>query len=328
VQYRQLGRSDLMVPVVSFGAWAIGGWLWGGTDDEAAVRAIQRGIDVGITCIDTAAIYGMGHSERVVGKAIAGRRDRVIVATKCGLRWNIEGEGWNTKKPDGSDVTVVRCLKADSIKYEVEQSLQRLNIDVIDLYQCHWPDQNAPIEETIGAMVDLQREGKIRYFGVSNFTPELMEECLKYGGIVSNQPPYNPLQRDIEADVVPFCIEHNIGILAYSPMAQGLMTGKVTMDRVFPDDDARSQRPWFQPQNRKRVLDVLEQIKPIAEAHDATLAQVTINWVFSQPGITTALVGARNEDQVEENAKAADFTLSDEEKTTIRKLVEGLGGPV
>ncbi|MBN2308831.1 MAG: aldo/keto reductase [Candidatus Hydrogenedentes bacterium] len=329
MEFRQLGQSELNLPVVTFGAWAIGGWMWGGTDDEAAVRAIQRGIDVGVTCIDTAAIYGMGHSETVVGKAIAGRRQEVLVATKCGLRWNesIGEHFFESKNNAGQEVTIYKNLKRDSIKYECEQSLKRLGIDTIDLYQCHWPDATTPLDETMEALLELQQEGKIRAFGVSNFTTDMMRECLDTAPIASDQPPYNPLQRGIEADVLPFCVEHNVGVLAYSPIAQGLLTGKVTMDRTFPDDDVRCKRPWFQPKNRKRVLDMLEQVKPIAEGHGATLTQVFIAWVVAQKGITTALVGARNEKQVEENAKAGDLKLAGDEVALIRRLVEELGDP-
>jgi len=329
MEYRQLGNSDLKVPAIAFGAWAIGGWMWGGTDDDAAVRAIRRAIDVGITCVDTAPAYGFGHSEEVVGKAIAGRRDEVIVATKCGLRWDLEdGEFFFDSTKDGKPCKIYRNLKPYSLRFEVEQSLRRLDVDVIDLYQCHWPDATTGIEETMGALLDLQQQGKIRAIGVSNFTPEMMAQCLECGVIASDQPKYSALARDIEADVLPFCRQHNVGVLAYSPIAQGLMTGKVTPDREFPEGDQRRNAAWFTQENRRRVLEMLDQVKPIADGHGATLAQVAANWVISQPGMTAALVGARNEAQVEENAKAAEFKLTADELATIRRLVEELGGPV
>ncbi len=330
MQYRQLGSSDLRASVVTFGAWAIGGWKWGGAmDDAEAVRAMQRGIDLGITCIDTAAVYGMGHSERLVGEAIKGRRDEVIVATKCGVRWDIDCGHFvfDSTLDDGTPVEIRRYIGPESIKYECEQSLKRLDIDVIDLYQCHQPDFTTPVPDSMGAMLELQQEGKIRHIGVSNFTVDLLGECLEHVNLVSNQPLYNPLERDIEKDVLPFCIEHNVSVLAYSPIAQGLMTGKVTMDREFPEEDNRRDKPWFQPANRRRVLDMLDTLKPIAGDHGATLAQLALNWVFSQRGVTCAIAGARNVRQVEENAKAADFELSDEELTLIRDAVEGLGKP-
>jgi len=330
MEYRVLGKSDLKVPVVSFGAWAIGGWMWGGTDDAAAIRAIQCGIDEGMTLIDTAPTYGMGHSERIVGQAIRGRRDEVLIATKCGIRWDLEGEheGMRTVTNEGKEVTLVRNLTPDSIFCEVDQSLQRLGIDQIDLYQCHWPDPNTPIAETMGALLELQQQGKVRAIGVSNFTVEMMQECLSKGYIASDQPRYNPLEREIEKDVLPYCAENQISVLAYSPIAQGLMTGKVTTDRTFSEGDARADKPWFSIENRERVLGMLERIKPIAEAHDATLAQVATRWVIDQPGITTAIVGARTEEQVAENAKAGSFQLSEEELATIRSSVEELGEPV
>lgn len=325
MEFRQLGNSALKIPVVSFGAWAIGGWSWGGTDDEEAIRAIRQAIDIGITCIDTAPIYGMGHSETVVGEAIAGRRNEVVVATKCGMRWDLE-EGdffFDTKTPDGRPARVFRNLRPHSIRHECEQSLRRLNIDCIDLYQCHWPDKTTPIDETMDALLKLQREGKIREIGVSNFSTDLMEQCLQKGRIASNQPRYNALQREAEQDVLPFCREHGIGVLAYSPLAHGLLTGKVTMDRQFPEGDLRREHALYQPESRRRVLDMLETWKPIAEAHDATLAQLAINWVISQPGVTTALVGARTPDQVVENARAARFQLTPEEQATLRRSLEG-----
>ncbi len=330
MELRKLGQSDLKLPAVSFGAWAIGGWFWGGTDDDAAVRAIQCGIDAGITCVDTAPMYGMGHSERVVGQAIAERRDEVLVATKCGLRWDLEeGESYfDTETPAGRAVKVYRNLRADSIKHECDESLKRLGIDHIDLYQCHWPDSTTPLEDTMGALLDLQQAGKIRAIGVSNFTPEMIERCMAMGTVASDQPKYNALERSFESEMLPFCMAHNIGVLAYSAIAQGLLTGKVSVDRELPEGDHRQRRPWFSRKNRQRVLDMLAKVQPIADTHDATLGQVMINWTFSQPGITSTLVGARNEAQVEENAGAAAFTLSPAEMGSIRTLVEELGAPV
>lgn len=329
MEHRQLGKSDLSVPVISFGAWAIGGWMWGGTDDNDAITAIQRGIDEGITMIDTAPTYGMGHSETIVGQAIEGRRDEVLIATKCGVRFDLELErpGFQTTDNDGNPITLQGSLKKDSIKYELEQSLKRLNIDVIDLYQCHWPDPETPWQETMEAMVEAQEEGKIRAIGLSNVHVSQIEECMRHATIASIQPEYNPLLRIIERDVLPFCIEHEIGILPYSPIAQGLMSGKVGMDREFPEGDIRNTKPWFKPENRKRVLDVLTVLEPIAASHKATLAQLTIAWVLAQPGVTSALVGARNADQVVENARAADIKLSDDEIQLFRDAVESLGDP-
>lgn len=329
MKYRQLGDSDLNVPVVSFGAWAVGGWRWGGTDDTAAVRAIQRAIDLGMTCIDTAAVYGQGHSETVVGKAVASRRDEVVIATKCGLRWDCDDGDFamDSVDNDGKPIRLYRNLRPESIRYEVDQSLLRLGIERIDLYQCHWMDVSTPLDETMGVLVELQQQGKIRYIGVSNFDADMVEKCMSMAHVVSVQSRYNALGRDIEHDLLPFCRDHGIGVLTYSSIAQGLLSGKVTMDRVFPETDLRSKKRWFTLENRKRVLDMLLKIQPIADAHGATLAQVAISWVIAQPGVTTALVGARNEQQVEENARATDLELKDDELRTIRTAVEELGGP-
>jgi len=331
MQYRQLGNSDLQVPTVIFGAWAIGGWFWGPQDDEESIRTIRAAVDAGITCIDTAPMYGMGHSEEVVGKAIAGIRDQVIVATKCGLRWDTPDEGveyFTCQMPDGSSHPIRRNLHKRAILEEVEFNLKRLGVDVIDLYQCHWPDKSAPIVETMEALVTLKDQGKIRAIGVSNFTPDMLQECIDAGPLASDQPPYSLLRRDIEADVLPFCREHNIGVIVYSPLQQGLLTGKMTVDRELDDDDYRKKNKWFSTANRQRVLDALAKVQSIADGHGCTLAQLTIAWTVAQPGVTAAIVGARTPEQARENAVAGDIELTDQELQTIRTVFEELGGPV
>lgn len=325
---RQLGSSDLRVSPIIFGAWAIGGWYWGGSDDQQAIRAIHAALDEGVNCIDTAPVYGFGHSEELVGRAIHDRRNHVIIATKCGLRWDVEqGESYFKTTYAGATYNVFRNLRKSSIILECERSLKRLNTDVIDLYQCHWPDKTTPLEETMEAMLTLREQGKIRAIGVSNFTPAMMEECLRYAPIASDQPEYNLINRDIERDVVPFCIQHNIGLIVYKPIMQGLLTGKVTADRTFPADDFRGHNKWFKPENRARVLAALAQIQPIADAHNATLAQLVIAWTIRQPGITAAIVGARSPEQARENARAAHVALSDEEDRSIRLTFEALTNP-
>jgi len=331
VEYRTLGTSDLQVPTVVFGAWAVGGWYWGPQDDAESIRTLHAALDAGITCIDTAPMYGMGHSEEVVGKAIKGRRDQVVVATKCGLRWDTPGEGdeyFTCEMPDGSKHPVRRNLHKRAILEEVESNLRRLDIDTIDLYQCHWPCKAAPVEETMEAMVILKAQGKIREIGVSNFSPELLAQCLEHAPLVSDQPPYSLLRRDAEADVLPFCLAHDIGVIVYSPLQQGLLTGKMTPDRELHANDYRRRNKWFTPQNRQRVLDALAEIKPIADAHDATFAQTAIAWTVAQPGVTAAIVGARTPEQAVENARAGDIQLSADEIRQIRTVFDALGGPV
>ncbi len=331
MEHRQLGKSGLKVSPVIFGAWAAGGWFWGPQDDADSVRAIHAALDAGINCIDTAPIYGMGHSEEVVGKAIKGRRDKVLLATKCGLRWDTPGEGsneWTYKGLDGVERPVVRNLRKHALIAEVEQSLERLGTDTIDLYQCHWPDASTPIAETMEALATLKQQGKIRAIGVSNFTPDMLAECLRHAPLASDQPKYSLLARDIEADVLPFCRQHGLGVIVYSPLEQGLLTGKVTMDRTFPEGDYRSGRPWFQPANRRRVLDALAKIEPIAKAHNATLGQVAAAWIIAQPGVTAAIIGARSPEQARENARAADIPLTAAELQAIRKTFEDLGKPL
>ncbi|NQT89163.1 aldo/keto reductase [bacterium] len=331
MQYRQLGASDLQVPTVIFGAWAIGGWFWGPQDDEESIRTIRAAVDAGITCIDTAPMYGLGHSEEVVGKAIAGIRDQVLIATKCGLRWDTPDGGieyFTCKMPDGSEHPIRRNLHKQAVIEEVEANLTRLGVDVIDLYQCHWPDKSAPIAETMDALVTLKDQGKIRAIGVSNFSPAMLQECIDAGPLASDQPPYSLLRRDAEADVLPFCRENDIGVIVYSPLQQGLLTGKMTVDRELNDDDYRKHNKWFSAANRQRVLDALAQVQPIADAHACTLAQLTIACTVAQPGVTAAIVGARTPAQAQENAAAGDIVLAADEVQTIRAVFEALGGPV
>ncbi len=330
MDYRKLGRSDVEVSRVIFGAWAIGGWMWGGSDDDDAVAAINKAIDVGINTIDTAPVYGFGHSERLVGEAIKGRRDEVVIATKCGIRWDREDghRPFETEDRDGTRRVVVRNLKADAILEEVEQSLERLGVDCIDLYQCHWPDPTTPIAETMEALNLLIEQGKVRAVGVSNFSVEMIKEALKHGPVASDQPLYNMLDRGIEDELLPYCDRADVGVICYSPLHQGLLTGAVTMEREFKEGDQRRRKPWFQPANRRRVIEFLDKLQPIAETHGKTLAQIAINWCLSQRGVTSAIVGARTPRQVIENAGGAGWRLSDEEIGQIRKWLEELNGPI
>jgi len=322
---RALGRSGLEVTPIGLGCWVMGGWMWGGADDDRSVAAIHKAIDLGVNVIDTAPVYGEGHSEEVVGRALEGIRDRVVLATKCGLVWPPRTGRVHFTDPEGR--TFFHNLEPDSVIAECEASLTRLRTDVIDLYQCHWPDPGSSLDDTMPALLKLQEQGKVRAVGVSNFSTEQMQACLTHGRIESDQPQYNMLDRSIEAEMLPFCREHGIGIIAYSPLARGILTGKVTMDRTFPDSDHRGRLAWYRPENRRRVLDFLEAVRPIADGHGATLAQLAANWVISQDGVTTALCGARTPEQVTENVRAGEFELTESELADIRTRLDELGKP-
>ncbi len=325
METRRLGRSNVECPVVIFGAWAIGGWYWGGTDDDKAVEAIHRALDAGMIAIDTAPAYGRGHSETVVGRALRDRRDRALIFTKCGLRWD-DDRGrffFDMVDPDGSKHPLYRNLRPDSVRHECERSLERLGVETIDLFQCHWPDPTTPVAETMGELARLHLEGKIRAIGVSNFTPDMMREAQAALGdipLASDQPKYNLLDRDIEKDVLPHVRHNDIGAIVYSPLEQGLLTGKVTEDRTFADGDLRADRPLFRVANRRRInAAVRDTLAAVGETHGATPTQVAIAWTVHQPGVTAAIVGARNVDQVEENAAAGGLELAPGELEAIGK---------
>ena len=328
MENRQLGASSVYISPIMLGTWAIGGWMWGGTDEKMGISAIRASIDAGVTAIDTAAIYGFGLSEQIVGKAIKGRRDEVVIATKCGMRWdsNVGSDPWPQKDAHGRDITIRKNCRPESIVHECEQSLKRLGVDVIDLYQIHWPDSQTPLEESWNAMVKLQHEGKVRAIGVSNYSLEQLKRVHAIRRVDSIQPPYSLMRRGIESDLLPFCQRHQIGVVAYSPLERGLLTGRVGVDRVFAKGDHRRDHPMFSKENRQLVLDTLKEIQPIAEKHRATLSQVILNCTIHMPGVTAAIVGARGPDQAQENAKAGALTLTKEERlqvvTTLHVLEE------
>ena len=330
---RPLGNSGVNVSPVTFGAWAIGGWMWGGNEEADSIAAIQAGIDHGVTSIDTAAIYGQGHSEELVAKAIKGRRDKVQILTKCGMRWDDDrgSDPWKTQNNQGEPITVTRNAKPDSIAVECERSLKRLGVDVIDLYQIHWPDRTTPIEESIEAMEKLRKAGKVKAIGVSNYDVKQLaaaDTWLKANGstLASLQPPFSVINRGIEKEQLPYCRQMNIGIICYSPMERGLLTGKYGPDHKFPPGDHRAGYKAFKPEVRKAVQTALEKVKPIADRHSASYAQLIVNWTFSEPGIAAALVGARNAEQAEQNAGAMRFTLSADERTQIRSAFDEAAG--
>ncbi|WP_210463841.1 aldo/keto reductase [Rufibacter roseolus] len=320
MEYRKLGTTDLEVSVLTFGAWAAGGWMWGGTERQEAVDAIKAAYDHGMTSIDTAPIYGQGLSEEIVGEAIKGiPRDKVQILTKYGMRWDLaKGDfAMNSEDNQGNKIDIYKYAGRESIIKECEDSLRRLRTDYIDLYQIHWPDSTTPIQETMETVAQLIKEGKVRQAGVSNYNVAQMQEAEKYFTLASNQVPYSMVHRNIEADVVPHSLEQQIGILAYSPLERGLLTGKIKPGHHFNEGDHRASLPIYQPENLVKVNAFLDKIKPLADDKNATLGQLVLRWTIAQPGITIALVGARNAEQTIQNAKAMDVQLSQEEITFI-----------
>lgn len=330
MRHADLGRTGIRIPRVVFGAWAIGGWGWGGADDAASIRAIHASIDAGANAFDTAPVYGFGRSEDVLGRAIRGRRGEVLVFTKLGLRWDDEhGEvAFETVDDTGARRVVRRNARPESVRVEVERSLARLGVETIDLIQVHWPDTRTPVAETMAALLSLRDAGKVRAIGVSNFDVPLLESAQAALGAVplaSTQPKYSLVARDVEADVLPHCARAGIGVIVYSPLEQGLLTGRVASDRSFAPSDGRSRRPTFRTTNRAQVNSALESVAaPIAREHGATVGQVAIAWTLAQPGVTAAIVGARTPEQARENAAAADVVLSREEEAALRRAFESL----
>ncbi|MHB9134487.1 MAG: aldo/keto reductase [Armatimonadota bacterium] len=320
--YRELGRSGISVSTIGLGTWAIGGTWWGGTDEELAIAALQRGLDAGINLIDTAPVYGFGVAEQIVGKAIKGRkRDDIVVATKVGLNWS-STEGKHYFDLEGN--TVNFNLRPAAIRYEVEQSLQRLGVDYIDLYQTHWQDPTTPIAETMGALLELKAEGKIRAIGVSNATIAQIEEYLAVGQVDSNQPKYNMLDREIEAEVLPFCRMHDIAILSYSSLALGLLTGKMTPDRQFGEGDLRARNPRFTAESLAKINGTLERFAPWREKYGLDQTQLTIAWTISRPGLTCALVGVRNPRQAAEVAPGGGVQLAPEDLAAMDEIIASM----
>jgi aryl-alcohol dehydrogenase-like predicted oxidoreductase len=316
MEYRQLGESDLKVSAITFGAWAIGGWMWGGTEHNDAVKAIHASVDEGVTSIDTAPVYGQGLSEELTGEALKGLdRSKVQVMTKFGMRWDLAlgSLAFKSKDNSGKDIDVYKYAGKESVILECENSLKRLGTDYIDLYQIHWPDVTTPIEETFEAVLRLKEQGKIREAGVSNYNVEQMKAADKVVKLASNQVPFSMLQREIETELVPYCIENKKGILAYSPLQRGILTGKIKPGHHFGEGDTRPATKAYQPANLERINAFLDQIKPMAESKSATVAQLVIRWTLDRPGITVALVGARNAEQAIQNARAINIKLSAEE---------------
>jgi aryl-alcohol dehydrogenase-like predicted oxidoreductase len=311
---RRLGTSGLELTRVGLGSWAIGGagwqYAWGAQDDRDSIATIHRALDLGINWIDTAAAYGLGHSEEIVGQAIAGRRDRVILATKCSLVW-------------GADGAIVHNLKAASVRRELEASLRRLKTEYIDLYQIHWPDPEPDIEEAWGEIAKAAKEGKIRHAGVSNFSVAQLARIQSIHPVASLQPPYSMLRRGIEKEILPYCAANGIGVVVYSPMQMGLLTGTFTKARVqsLPTDDIRGKNPFFAEPALGRNLALVEKLRPIAARAGKTAGELAIAWVLRRPEVAAAIVGGRRPEQVAETAGAADWDLTPEEIAEVDAVV-------
>jgi aryl-alcohol dehydrogenase-like predicted oxidoreductase len=313
---RKLGYTDLHLTTVGLGTWAMGGggwqWAWGPQHDEDSIAALRRGLDLGCNWIDTAAGYGLGRSEEIVGRAVAGRRDEVIIATKCGLVW------------DEGCTDLYARLEAKSVRAECEASLKRLGVEVIDLYQIHWPTDEDHLEEAWSTIADLIREGKLRYAGVSNFSMEQIKRVQAIHPVASLQPPYSMLNRGVETELLDYCAAKDIGVVAYSPMGSGLLTGKYTRALVasLPDDDWRKDRnPDFQEPALEANLALIEGLQPIAERNGKTLAQLAIAWVLRRPEVTAAIVGVRRPSHIEETVMAGDWELSPDDTAEIEALL-------
>lgn len=323
METRKLGESDLEISVIAFGAWAIGGWMWGGSDAKDAIKAIETALDNGMTTIDTASVYGFGLSEELVGKALKGKRDKAQILTKFGMSWNKkEGEFFFASKDNaGKDIDIYRHSSKQKVIQDCDDSLKRLKTDYIDLFQIHWPDPSTPVSETMEALELLIQKGKIRAAGVCNYSAALLEEAGKTIRLASQQVPYSMVRRDIEKEIVPLCLKNKTGILAYSPLQRGLLSGKIKPGHKFNEGDTRPDTPYYKEPNLSNILSFLEKIRPFAEGHNVTLAQLVLNWTLHQPGITCALAGARNPAQVLDNAGAASFKLTDEEIKTINQYI-------
>ena len=317
MQTKQLGNSDMHITPIGFGAWAIGGsgwsFAWGAQDDSDSVAAIHRALDLGVNWIDTAAVYGLGHSEEVVARALEGYRGRggrPYVFTKCGQVWDDQGR-------------IARVLEAGSIRRECEGSLRRLRVDAIDLLQIHWPtDVPGEIEEGWTALAELQREGKVRWIGASNFDVAQMERARRIAPVTSLQPPYSMLRRAIEAEVLPYCAAHDIGVIVYSPMLSGLLTGAMTRERArnLPADDWRRRNPEFQEPRLTRNLELVERLRAIGARQGVSPGEVAIAWTLRHPAVTAAIVGGRSAEQVEGVIAAGEFRLSEGEVAAIESF--------
>ena len=314
METKKLGNSDLFLTCIGIGAWAMGGgdWAfgWGPQDDGDSIAAIHAGLDAGINWIDTAAVYGLGHSEEVVARALQGRANRPYVFTKCARVWNERRE-------------IGKSLKAESVRRECEASLRRLKVDAIDLYQIHWPEPDEDVEEGWSTLAQLREEGKVRWIGMSNFNADQMRRAQAIAPITSLQPPYSIISPEIEESILPCAAEHNIGVIVYSPMKSGLLSGAMTRERVaaLPEDDFRRRTPNFQEPRLSRNLQLAEVLRDIGRRHGRTPGEVAIAWTLRNPAVTAAIVGMRSAEQVSGVIGAASFKLSDGEAGEIKGFV-------
>ncbi|PXX90764.1 general stress protein [Marinobacter vulgaris] len=312
METQSFGNTDIQVTPVGLGTWAIGGWMWGGTDEAQSIDTIHRAVDKGIGLVDTAPVYGFGRSEEIVGKALAGgRRDQVALATKVALNWN-----------DDHD-KVWRDATGARIEREVEDSLKRLQTDRIDIYQVHWPDPKTPMEETARALENLYQAGKIRAIGVSNFTPDQMEEFRKIVPLHSLQPPYNLFERDIEEEILPYCREHGIATITYGGLCRGLLTGKMREDTEFTGDDLRKNDPKFQGKRYSQYLNAVAELDAFAkERYQKNVLALALRWLVDQPDVTTALWGARRPEQLDPVDDIEGWSLDKEAFDTINQILD------
>lgn len=311
MKYRILGKSDLKISVIGFGAWGIGGYpFWKNDGEEESVKAIKKAFELGINFFDTAPVYGFGLSESLMGKALKDVREKVIIATKCGLRWDKEELG-----------NISKNTTKKSIMAEIDLSLKRLQTDYIDLYQVHWPDEKTPVGASMEAMVDLQAIGKIRHIGVSNYSLSQLKASMEYGRIVSLQPMYNMVERDIEKEMLPFCIKNRVGIIAYSPLASGILTGKYDEGTKFDDWRGKGLIGHFTDETYRSNIRKIKQVSKIAERMGKTMGQLAINWVVHKRGVTTAIVGVKTTNQISENIGAIGWTIPQQDLQEIENIL-------
>lgn len=308
----RFGQTNLEVSRIVLGTWVTGGWMWGGSSDRDSILAILRALELGINFIDTAPVYGFGHSERIIGEALKqwGRKENVVIATKCGLNWDDSGSNiWRDSSPE-------------RIRAGVDDSLKRLGVDCIQLYQIHWPDPKTPFDKSMEALVRLQEAGKIQYIGLSNFSKSQIEACLEAGPVHSLQPPYNLFEREAEKELLPLCREKNIATLAYGGLCRGLLTGKFTGTEGFPKGDLRRADPKFKPDKFKQYVKAVESIKKLADKYGKTPAQFALRWALQQPGITAVIAGARTASQVQDNAGAAGWMIEADDLQKVEEIIQ------